>query len=103
MAQVNGPLVFSGILHGVSTAVAGGLIAEQEAINGGAYLPQARSLAEEVIARSNQELAAWQQVMVGEVVGTAVAARTFAGTMNDLQLEDISDLIRRLWDIIDRF
>ncbi len=103
MAQVNGPLVFSGILHGASTAVAGGLIGEEEALNGGAYLPQARGLAAEVIANSEQDLADWQQIMVGEVVGTAVAARTFAGTMDGLQLDNISDLIRRIWDIIDRF
>jgi hypothetical protein len=77
MAKVNGPLVVSGILQGVSTAVAGGLITEQEAINGGAYLPQARSLTDAIIAQSNQELTAWQQIMIGEVVGTAVAARTF--------------------------
>jgi hypothetical protein len=103
VAQVNGPLVFSGILHGVSTAVAGGLIAEQEALEGAAYLPQARSLAAEVIARSERDLADWQQIMVGEVVGTAVAARTFAGTLGDLQLENVSDLIQRIWEIIDRF
>jgi hypothetical protein len=103
VAQVNGPLVFSGILDGVSTAVAGGLIAEEEALEGAAYLPRAQSLAAEIISRSEQDLAAWQQIMIGEVVGTAVAARTFAGTLDDLQLENVIDLLQELWRIIDRF
>jgi hypothetical protein len=103
VAQVNGPLVFSGILHGASTAVAGGLIGEEEALDGVAYLPRARSMAAQVIARSEQDLADWQQIIVGEIVGTAVAARTFAGTLDDLQLENMIDVIRRIWDIIDRF
>jgi hypothetical protein len=60
-------------------------------------------LAAEVIARSEQDLSDWQQIMIGEIVGTAVAARTFAGTLDDLQLENVIDLIQRIWDIIDRF
>ena len=103
MAQVNGPLVFSGILHGASTAVAGGLIREEEALNGAAYLPQAQIMAAQVITGYEQELRDWQQVMVGEVVGTAVAARTFEGNLDGLDLVDLADLIRRIWDIIDRF
>ena len=76
---------------------------ENEALAAPVFLPQAQALATQVIELSQQDLADWQQVMIGEVVGTAVAARTFAGTLGDLQLDNIIDLMRRFWEVIDRF
>jgi hypothetical protein len=37
------------------------------------------------------------------VVGTAVAARTFAGTFHELNLGAVSETLHRIWEIIDRF
>jgi len=104
MAEVNHAAVMSGILHGVSVSVAGGLILDGEAQTGG-YLDLAQGQSAQIIEAHDGQLAPWQQIMIGEIVGTYVAARIFAGTFADAQvlMASASDIFRRLWDLIDRF
>jgi hypothetical protein len=77
MAEVNRELVLSGILHGVSTAVAGGLINADEAMHADGYVGTAQDVAVQMIA--------------GE-----------PGEMKP-NLGAVSETLHRIWEIIDRF
>lgn len=104
MAEPYPELVLSGVLHGLSNAVAGGLITVEESQHADAVLPPALDLSVQIVqAQPGDDLAPWRQIMIGELVGTAVAARTFAGTMDELPLADISEVLDDIWRIIDRF
>lgn len=102
MAEVIRELVMSGIWAGVSVAVAGGLLQEEETVHADGFLDDARRLSTNLIEEQEGELAPWQQILVGEIVGMSVAARTQAGTLEALTLADAADVLRRLWEFIDR-
>jgi hypothetical protein len=103
VAVVDRERVLAGALQGVSVAVDGGLVTAEEAVHAGDFLPEAESIARQVIEQEPGELLPWQQYTAGQVVGTAVAARTFAGTMSGLNVDAIGDALRRIWEIVDRF
>ncbi len=105
MAEPYPELVLSGVLHGLSNAVAGGLITAEESQYADGLLPKAQELSVQIVqAQPVDDLAPWRQIMIGELVGTAVAARTVAGTMDDLPaVADISSVLDDIWRIIDRF
>lgn len=104
VAEVNRELLLSGILRGVEVAVAGGLLSEGEGLHTEAFLPQAQELATKLVAQEpDGEMPPWRQMIVGEMVGTTVAARTMEGTMLELSIERFTDVLHDLWRIIDRW
>jgi len=108
MAEVDERAVTSGVLHGIEVAVAGGLISPNEVLGEtppiSQVIQQAGAIANELVRQAPQgDMPEWRQIMTGQIVGTAVAARTFGGKMDELAPENLPELLERLWKRIDRW
>jgi hypothetical protein len=103
MAQVIPEAVESGIAHGISAAVGGGLISPDEVVGADEAIQAARDRSIEVISEESGEMPPWQQYLVGELLAMTVFARRGAGTLGMISMPDVKEGFRRWWEIIDRF
>ena len=108
MADVNERAVTSGVLHGIEVAVGGELITPGEVLDESLpisdVIRRARTITDKLVRElSEGEVPRWSQVMIGEIVGMAVAARTHEGNMDDLVLPDLKNGIVIVLRQIDRW
>ena len=108
MAVVKKRAVTSGVLHGIEIAVDGGLITPAEVLGEDPSISdvirRAREITDELVREAREGgMPRWRQVIIGEIVGMAVAARTMEGSMDDLMLQDLGESIVTLWRVIDRW
>lgn len=108
MAEVDERAVTSGVLHGIEVAVAGELISPSEVLGEtppiSQVIQQAGAIAGELVRQAPQgDMPPWRQIMTGQIVGTAVAARTYADKMPGLEPEGLPELLEAIWRKIDRW
>jgi hypothetical protein len=103
MAEVNGAAFTSGIHRGIELAVAGGLVSEEEVSDPRPAIEQANHEGRFVITETDDDMPPWRQVIVGELLGTACAARHAAGTESELDVQAVRDALSAIWGVIDRW